>query len=560
MPAASIRRVKSWRSLLCAIVLFVPVGAATEDPPIAIGSSLAVPAVGDRVEVRVYSSIPVPSDVEIIDPTGDSRVRPTNTNGSFVWRPKRYGKHTFRAGNSEETIWVTARQMHFFVWDETVLRKYVTHVLTPRDSERATLWRRRGVKLVNWAGGEYLSRESEFGDKAFKMSSDWVENWSDDRQKNGQDGITIDEIYVSNRPPMGELCKAVLDFRREVGPEVAILPFFSGIEVDAVGPVWELREAGVPCMSENYWGDERLYTKRWADMTLFGFDQRGGVLSQAPGFYLDEPRHGPQTADEFRADIARCRRVAPEMRGISLFNAYGLREADLMADEVIEDLFLRPVLHLHPRDGRLIVQNIGNEDTLKGVFLEFLKEEEVLRVSRVPVLEPYEEAGLRVPKGADRVRPDLPEGMSNLYEGGVFELPKNLNPLQVARCSLEEGGTVYIDEDDELVVKFRFNKPAMPVSASSVWLKGARVGMVDVDEVESSNRGKSLRIRLRGVREDRYSLRLLSGPEHFRDEEGNPLDGSGNGFCEYDPGLCRDTDHYSVDFRVERPASVKNSS
>ncbi len=553
MASARTQRTTSWRLFLCAVILSMPVSAVGNDVPVAIGFSKAVPTVGDRVQVRVYSNDLVPCDVEIVSPTGDIRVRPTNTNGSFLWRPKRYGKHTFRTADAEETIWVTARQMYFFVWDATVPRKYATHVLAPKDSEQAELWRRRGVKLLNWAGGEYLSRESEFGDKAFKTSSDWVANWSDSARKVGQDGITIDEIYVSERPLMAELCKAVSDFRREVGPKVAILPFFSGIEVDAVGPAWELREAGVPCMSENYWGDERLYGKRWADMKLFGFDRRGGVLSQAPGFYLDEPRHGPQTADEFREDIARCRRVAPEMRGISLFNAYGLREADLIADEVIEKFFFRPTLHLHPRDGRLMVQNIGNEDSLKGAALEFLKGEKVLRTSRVPMLEPYEEAAMRVPKQADRVRLDLPAGMSHVYEEDIFVLPKNLNPLQVKSCSLHRGGTVYVDEDEELVVTFLVNKLFMPVTTASVWLKGARAGMVDVDSVAPGEIGKSVVVRLRGIEEDRYSLRLLSGPEDFRDEEGNPLDGSGNGFCEYDPGLCRDTDHYSVDFTVERP-------
>ena len=57
--------------------------------------------------------------------------------------------------------------------------------------------------------------------------------------------------------------------------------------------------------------------------------------------------------------------------------------------------------------------------------------------------------------------------------------------------------------------------------------------------------------------EDRYSLRLLSGNTHFKDDAGNPLDGSGNGFCERRPGhygLFKNVDHFAVDFRLERPA------
>jgi len=80
--------------------------------------------------------------------------------------------------------------MHFFVWDETVFRKRVTHVLKPRDAGREALWRRRGVRIVNWAGGEYLSRESEFGDKAFAKSSHWADRWRTDSLDKGVDGIT----------------------------------------------------------------------------------------------------------------------------------------------------------------------------------------------------------------------------------------------------------------------------------------------------------------------------------------------------------------------------------
>ncbi|MCP4641814.1 MAG: hypothetical protein GY851_15330 [bacterium] len=525
---------------------------ATEIPSFLIGFSRSVPAVGDKVEARLYMDAPAGREVEIASPDGGTVVRKSNADGCFQWSPRRYGKYTFRAGDVTDTIWVTADRLYFFVWDATVVRRYVTHVLKPKDVDRATQWQRRGVDLLNWAGGEYLSREKDFGDKAFTKSEDWLANWSQASLDADFDGITIDEIYVSDRPLMAELCRSVLDFRQTAGDAFDILPFFSGIEWDAVGPMWDLREAQAPCMEENYWGGEVVYTKRWADVCLFNMDRLGAVLSQAPGFFLDEPRRGPQTVAEFRADIALCRRIAPEMRGISLFNAYGFREADHVADEVIEDYFFKPVIHLHPRDGQLMVQNIGNEDTLEGAHLEYLADDAVLQQCMIAILAPYEETALAIPAKAKQVRLNLPSGMNHVYEGGLFDLPENLAPLQVTECSIEQGATVKMDADERVTVEVRFNKPVVYSGATSVWLKGTAAGMVAVKEIVLGNDSKSLTIDLGALPEDRYSLRLLSGPNHFRDNDGHSLDGSGNGFCENAPGLFKDSDHFAVDFRVAR--------
>ena len=111
-----------------------------------------------------------------------------------------------------------------------------------------------------------------------------------------------------------------------------------------------------------------------------------------------------------------------------------------------------------------------------------------------------------------------------------------------------------MDENAHLDVEVTFNKPAARCKPSFVWLKGASVGMVQVETVELSKDKKSLTIKMGRLPEDRYSLRLLSGREHFRDNEGNPLDGSGNGSCENAPGLFKDSDHFAVDFRVKSPA------
>jgi len=521
---------------------------APEAPTLVIGFSKSVPAVGDRVEVRLYLDSPGGRDVGVTCPDGAVLTRTTGPDGCFSWYPRRYGRYVFRAGDCSETVWVTAGQMYFFVWDTTIFRRNASHALRPRDANCAAAWRRRGVKLVNWAGGEYLTREKDFGDKAFKKSADWLENWSKDSLDKDCDGIAIDEIYVSSNQPMDELCKAVLEFRKRAGRGFDILPFFSGIEWDAVGPMWDLRDAEAPCMEENYWGGEEVYGKRWADVRLFRLDEIGTVLSQAPGFFLDEKRRGPRTIEEFRADIALCRRLAPEMRGISLFNAYNFREADRAADSAIEDYFFKPVVHLHPRNGDLMAQNIGNDDIREGGAVEFLKGGDVLGTASIPALIPGQDAALKVPPGAEIARLKLPEGVNHVYEGGQFRLPENMNPLQVERCSLKQGEI--LNASQEFTVEISFNKPVVNARQRAVWLKGAKTGKVEVGELALSEDRKSLRICMPTLPEDRYSLRLLSGKVHFRDDDGNPLDGSGNGFCEHAPGLYQDADHFSVDFRT----------
>ncbi len=158
---------------------------------------------------------------------------------------------------------------------------------------------------------------------------------------------------------------------------------------------------------------------------------------------------------------------------------------------------------------------------------------------------------LKYPTGAKRVRLELPEGMHSVYEDGVFELPENLDPLQVVWCSIRENDTIELGGEG-IQIRVRFNKPVKPIDVDSIWLRGASVGMVAIDAAELSEDRKALSITIDRLPEDRYSLRLLSGKSHFRDDAGHPLDGSGNGFCENAPGLYKDADHFAVDFRAVR--------
>jgi hypothetical protein len=158
------------------------------------------------------------------------------------------------------------------------------------------------------------------------------------------------------------------------------------------------------------------------------------LFAIGPGFKLRPDCHGPLTEAEVKAEFAKVRRVAPESPGIAIYNAFSKEDRETIqpalddaCSQAIEDFYLKPVLHVSTsRSGKARVAelwNIGNDDA-SGFVVEWCDAQgKRTGESVVPALCPQERKTLPAPAGAVSLKLRAPEGIVNLYPGGV-NLPR----------------------------------------------------------------------------------------------------------------------------------------
>ncbi|MCC6445362.1 MAG: hypothetical protein IT210_18120 [Armatimonadetes bacterium] len=405
----------------------LPAELILANPDVPIGLSTALPVAGENVVITLHPQPARNARITVTAPDGRTRSLISDARGQARWQPKRYGRHILRTGANSLLVWVTARPLTFHWWDQAAFPRYATVVMldAKTDASRAQAWKRRGAAVVAWACGEYCGR-AEHGEKRLKAPEDWHNKWYARNPEIGlYDGIAIDELYASARPVDLAVSRALLLTRQAAGERFHIGLYCAGIDADSREGIENIRRSGVLLLMENYWGDAALFAERWRNAASRGL-QDSTLLSLGPGFTLPDGRHGPLTEAELRGDFAKARRPAPEMRGMSFFNAYFHRSLDPAIDRAIEDYFLKPVIHLRSAGDRVEARNIGNEDA-RGFFVTFLTGDEArLKTAKLPVLRPDQSCRIPVPKGASRLRLHAPKGLVNLYEGG-FDIEKNRN-------------------------------------------------------------------------------------------------------------------------------------
>ncbi len=516
-------------------------------PEVVIGTSVSLPVIGETVQVDILPKAREDDlSLRIDAPTGASLNLPLDVRGRAVWKPTRYGKHLLRYGRHSRQIWVVSRPTIFNWWSTEIRPDFVTGAMLAK-GHASDFWRRRGVIRLHWIGGAHLAGEKH--KPPFRRPQQWFDRWWGrlaDQTSPPQQGVCLDELYATDQRVDGiAIPRAVAMLRRAAGNDLAIGVYCSGLtEVFATG-MWYLRQSDAYLLEECYWGSEEIYLKRWQDVTLYRLQHRA-VLVISPGFNQSERVRGSLNADALRREFATVRRVAPDAAGLGVFNAYKRPDLERLADKLIERYFLEPTVHLHPRNGNLVAQNIGHEDA-EGFSVAFLDGAGKCLVHvRLRTLEPMSSQALSVPPGAKRAQVHVPERAVNIYPGGVYHFPKTMNPLQVVEASVADGAVI-TNQDGKFTFRATFNKPLDPggLKPENVFLHGVLNGP-HTGRLEYDSTARVLSAVFQRLPSDFYTLRLLSGKDKIRDTEGLPLDGSGNGL------LDSWHDHYAVHFRLDR--------
>lgn len=536
-------------AVFCVQSVFAAEGIRQEGgaPEVVIGTSVSMPVVGETVQVDILPKARKDGlSLRVGAPTGESVTLPLDTRGRAVWKPTRYGKHVLRYDRHSRRMWVVSRPMIFNWWTTEIRPEFVTAAMLAKGHASDT-WRRRGVIRLHWIGGAHLAGEKH--KPPFRRPQQWFDTWWGRLAKQAsapQQGVCLDELYATDQRVDGiAIPRAVALLRKAAGKDLAIGVYCSGLTEIFTTGMWYLRQSNAYLLEESYWGTEAVFLMRWQDVTLYRL-QRRAVLVISPGFNQSERVRGSLNADALRREFAMVRRVAPDAAGLGIFNAYKRPDLERLADKLIERYFLEPTVHLHPHNGKLVAQNIGHEDA-DGFSVAFLDGAgKCLTRVRLRALEPMSSQALRVPPGTKGARVHVPKGAVNIYPGGVYHLPKTMNPLQVVEASVVDGA-VLTSEDGELTFRATFNKPLYPhgVKPENVFLHGALSGP-HTGRLEVDSTARALSVAFQRLPADFYTLRLLSGKDKIRDTEGLPLDGSGNGL------LDSRHDHYAVHFRLDR--------
>jgi len=295
-------------------------------------------------------------------------------------------------------------------------------------------WKNRGVNMVGWVVGEYAYRTNGDYKPPYTAPEQWVKDWLRRREQAPcTSGFALDEVYCGKQDPTPAIIEAVAQFRKIVGPDYLITIYTSGAERGFGDSAKLLKESKALCMTESYYGDEKLFSKRWQDMKQYGLAPQT-LFAIGPGFKLRPDCHGPLTEAEVRAEFAKVRRVAPESPGIAIYNAFSVQDRstiqpalDEACSQAIEDFYLKPLLSVSTgRKGKTrvaTVWNIGNNDA-QGFVLEWYDQKGIRTgQTEVPVICPQEQKELPVPAGASSIRLLPPEGFVNLYPGGLKLTP-----------------------------------------------------------------------------------------------------------------------------------------
>lgn len=516
-------------------------------PEVTVGLSTPLPRKGQPVTVRrLNASRP---DLTITAPSGQRQQLTFKSGNAIVWTPLEYGLYTLSDGEKQTEVFVTATPLQLHLWDGTIYSRYATTVMGDPQAPDNQSYRQRGVKLVAWAGGEYLGRES-LGAERLLVPEQWVENW---KSTLDYDGMALDELYLGVEDSHHILPTLALPLFEELVPEdYEFGVYFCGVEPAAVAGGWLIRsmlDDRVVLLEECYSFGYPVWWKRWSDISMQRFEQ-STLLSLATGILLDKPEpvdNATYTVDKLRETVAMARRIAPHMAGISFFNAYNRGDLDAWIDQVFEEYFLGAVVYFEPHGGQLRVWNIGQSDAGDVTILFQDESGTVLNRQVLNRLTPDEFVTLTVPPQAGQVGIEQPEKMTSLYAGNVFRLPADLDPLQVEYSSIANGSTLE-RLDGNVRLAFRFSKPLDPatVKSENVSLNGAATGPAAVT-VEYDPATLTLVVAGK-LPEDYYSLFLRGGETGLRAEDGSRLDGSGNGFIEMEPECYLGVDDYPLHF------------
>jgi hypothetical protein len=404
----------------------VPPGKA-----VAIAVSRNMPVVGETVTVeRLASDV---ATCEITDPQGGTQTLSFDAQGKASWRPAHYGPHQLHCGDKTRRVWVLADPMWFHWWDGRNLPQNASIVVGIQKGSEAE-WRNRGVSMVGWVVGEYAHRTNGEYKPPYTVPEQWVKDWLRGKeQSTNTSGFAMDEVYCGKQEPTPAIIEAVAQFRKMVGPDYLITIYTSGAEHGFGDSAKLLRESKALCMTESYYGDEKLFGKRWKDMKQYGLEHQT-LFAIGPGFRLRPDCHGPLTEAEVKAEFAKVRRVAPESPGIAIYNAFSLEDRqtiqpalDEVCSQAIEDFYLKPVLHVSAsRNGKarvVTLWNIGNDDA-KGFAVEWCDAQgKKTEETALPTLSPQERKVLPAPAGVVSLKLGTPEGIISLYPGGV-KLPR----------------------------------------------------------------------------------------------------------------------------------------
>jgi hypothetical protein len=520
-----------------------PAQLSLMNPSLVIGLSRSVPVVNTETYITIYSDSASNGSVNITTPDQTTYTVNLDDNAQAVWEPVICGKYTIVYGLESRDVWVTANELMFHYWDESVLPAYATHVIGfGSEIQRASYWDRYGSNYTAYAYG--------YGHEG-KTAQEIKEYWEETYGASRYNGITIDEIFISddlvNRATSVAMSEAALLAYQEEGDEFVINPYSAGSEYNnCLYSFWNFRRAKTKVLWESYWGEPWLHKQRWMDMVYNKMDVLGGVLSISPGFVLNN-MSGPLNIEQLRQEFIMIRTIAPEMRGLSFFNGYFRRDLDDACDGFIEDFFFKPLIHIRPKNGELEFRNIGNTSTPANITAVFTWYGISIGSIELPILNPGQSYLSGVVSNANRVELIVPESMENLYENS-YQIPSFLNPLQVVGCSVENGQNIALGIDDNLEIKFTFNKDIASLDYSDIVLKDTNYSTYTPATANFDSATKLLTVVYQGLPNGYYGMVLESSTNAFRDNSNNPLDGSGDGLLKTNQQI----DHYAVYFCLSR--------
>ncbi|WP_372948471.1 T9SS type A sorting domain-containing protein [Mariniphaga sp.] len=511
------------------------------DPICNIGLSKAIPVVSDTVTITGYMDNAENSPITLELPDGSIENLKLNALGQLKLVVNTYGKYTISCQEYERIFYATAVPLMFHFWSPLVLPKYATHMLSvSQESKFNDYYIKNGTKLSGYGYGYGLENLSVYSIKDY---------WKKSLNHDDYSGITIDELYVHDSEYQMKLHKALWLLYEEKGGLFECLPYVAGIEYKTGKAAWNLRKAKAICFSENYYGGDELTKKRWSDMKESNLDYYGGLLSMSPGFVLNidqtNVNYGPLTAYDLKKEFASYRRIAPEMNGISFFNAYFAVSLESLLDENIIDFFFKPVIHIHPKGGHLAFQNIGNEDIPEGVIVQFISVlGEEIGSTKLPSIKPTESVNLILPDNTKKIHFEQPKHMVSLYPDNTYYVPEELNPLQIDSCTVSEGDIAYKGQQESFFVKVQFNQKIRTLFNSGI----ANIiqnggGVFSPEKMTFNDETNILLLEYKGLREGEYGLNLKSGLNGFKSLEGALLDGTDNGLLD-----TKYSDDYNVFF------------
>lgn len=515
-------------------------------PTLYIGLSQSVPVENDTITITNYMANSAHASISIEYPDRSTKGFQLNKNGELQWIVPKYGKYVIKCQGKERVFYAVKHPLTFHFWSLYTLPQYATHFIGFDYGGTLTdHYLKHGAKMSS-----YASKIDEGTTPADKVAAIWRKTYNKDHVT----GITIDEIYVGKDHLEGQrLSEALLFVKNEKGETFESIPYLTGIEDFAGETSWLLRKSRPICLNENYWGGEKLSIARWNQIKRANYDEYGSLLSMAPGFvmYRDKSNviYGPLTPESLRNEFATYRRIAPEMKGISFFNAYFAQDLEVLLDKNIEDFFFKPVIHIHPEKDRLVLKNIGNSDILPGVVVKFLdKDQQVIKNKILSLIRPDEAIYLNAPHKTVTVEYVTNGQVTSLYPNNRYTMPDNLNLLQIESCSIAEGAAIQFGSYKQFQVEIKFNQAIAELFSNDSAMLLSRTGdKIMPDKIIINKERNVAKLSFTDLGKGNYCLNLKSSQHGFKARDGAMLDGTGDGTLQQGSGL---SDDYNVFFTI----------